>query len=102
MHTRRHHPISLEQASREAPELLHLLRQTRESEQRLQAVRPLLPVPLYAQLQAGPIEGLTWCLLVKNAAAAAKLRHLQPALVAHLRSMGWQVDSIRLRVLAQS
>lgn len=105
MHTRRHHPISLEQASREAPELLRLLRRAHQSKQRLAEIAHLLPDGLREQVQAGPLEGHEaehWCLLVRNASAAAKLRHLLPTLKAHLLMGGWEVESIRLRVLGQS
>jgi len=66
--------------------------------QRLQAIQPLLPPALRSAIQAGPIEGPSWCLLVKGNAAAAKLRQLAPALAAHLRSKGWDVQGIRLKV----
>ncbi len=71
---------------------------TRESSARLQAIQPLLPPALRSAIQAGPIEGPSWCLLVKGNAAAAKLRQLAPALAAHLRSKGWDVQGIRLKV----
>jgi hypothetical protein len=44
------------------------------------------------------VDGTSWCLLVTGNAAAAKLRQLLPALQAHLRSRGWEVNSIRLKV----
>lgn len=100
MHRRRHHAISLQQASHEAPELTQLLRQTQEAQQRLRCIRPLIPENLRAAVQAGPIEDAQhWCLLVSSHAAAAKLRQLLPAFAAHLRTKGWQVEHIRLRVL---
>lgn len=102
MHSRRHHPITVQQASQEAPELAQLLRQTQESKQRLRAIDGLLPPGLKPHIQAGPIEGNTWCLLVKSNTAANKLRHLLPALAAHLRTKGWVVQDIRLRVLPQT
>jgi hypothetical protein len=49
-------------------------------------------------VQAGPIDGTTWCLLVKSNAAAAKIRQLLPAFQAHFRSRGWEVNSIRLKL----
>ena len=71
---------------------------TRESSARLQAIEPLIPPMLRPALQAGPIEGSCWCLLVRSTAAAAKIRQLLPAFQAHLRSKGWEVHSIRLKV----
>jgi hypothetical protein len=95
---RRHHAITLQQASEESPTLAQLMSLTRESSARLQAIQPLLPPALRSAIQAGPIEGPSWCLLVKGNAAAAKLRQLAPALAAHLRSKGWDVQGIRLKV----
>ncbi len=95
---RRHYAITLEQASQEAPILAKLVALTRDSSERLRAVQTLIPVGLHAAIQAGPIEVDSWCLLVKNNAAAAKLRQLLPALAAHLRTRGWNVNTIRLKV----
>ena len=95
---RRHYAVTLEQASQETPILAKLVALTRDSSQRLQAIKTLIPIGLHAAIQAGPIEGDSWCLLVKNNAAAAKLRQLVPALLAHLRAQGWEVNTIRLKV----
>lgn len=95
---RRHYAITLLQASQEAPMLAKLAALTRDSSARLRAVEGLIPPALRTAIQAGPIEGDSWCLLVKNNSAAAKLRQLLPALEAHLRSHGWNVSAIRLKV----
>lgn len=95
---RRHQPVSLQQATQESPTLARLTALARDSKDRLQAIERLIPATLLPAVQAGPIEGSTWCLLVKNNAAAAKLRHLLPALQAHLRSRGWEVTAIRLKI----
>jgi hypothetical protein len=63
------------------------------------AIAPLLPNSMRNLVQAGPIEDGTWCLLVPNSAVLAKLRQMLPALCAHLRSKGWDVQDIRLRVV---
>ena len=65
---------------------------------RLRAIETLIPASLHMAVKAGPIDGPVWCLLVNNNAAAAKIRQLLPALEAHLRSRGWEVNSIRLKV----
>jgi hypothetical protein len=96
--TRRLHPISLQQAADESPTLAKLAQLARESGERLKAVQLLIPGPLRASVRAGPIEGTAWCLLVDSNAAAAKLRQVVPALLAHLCDRGWQVNSIRLKV----
>ncbi len=95
---RRHYAVTVQQASEESPTLARLTALTRESSDRLKAIELLIPVSLRSALQAGPIEGDSWCLLVKNNAAAAKMRQLLPALQAHLRTRGWEVNAIRLKV----
>jgi hypothetical protein len=95
---RRLHPVSLQQAAEESPTLAKLAQLARESGERLKAVETLIPGPLRSAVRAGPIEGTAWCLLVDSNAAAAKLRQVVPALVAHLCRRGWEVTSIRLKV----
>ena len=95
---RRHYAITLQQASAESPTLAMLTALTKDSSERLKAIEPLLPAGLRDTVRAGPIEGATWCLLVKSNSAAAKLRQILPALQAHLRVRGWEVNSIRLKV----
>ena len=95
---RRHYAVTLQQASDESPALAKLTALTRESSDRLRAVEMLIPASLRPAIQAGPIDGDSWCLLVKNNAAAAKVRQLLPALQAHLRSRGWEINAIRLKV----
>ena len=96
---RRHQSVTLMQATQESPTLARLSELTGDSRDRLKALEPLIPPALRPALQAGPIEGSSWCLLVEGNAAAAKVRQLLPALQAHLRSKGWDVATIRLKVL---
>ena len=86
------------QAAGETPSFARLAELTRESSARLKAAETIIPVALHSSIKAGPIDGNTWCLLVENNASAAKIRQLVPSLTAHLRSKGWEVTSIRLRV----
>lgn len=95
---RRHYAVSLQQASEESPTLVKLTALTRDSSDRLKAIELLIPASLRPAVQAGPIDGDSWCLVVKSNAAAAKIRQLLPALQAHLRSRGWEVNAIRLKV----
>ena len=74
----------------------------RASNDRLQAIRSLLPAPLRACVQAGPMDEGGWCLLVSSNAVAAKLRQLLPALQAHLSQQGMPVDAIRIKVQNRS
>lgn len=69
-----------------------------ESVARLKAIESLIPGPLRQSIKAGPIDGPTWCLILDNNATAAKIRQLLPAIQAHLRVKGWEVNSIRLKV----
>ena len=96
---RRHEPIPLWQAAKDEPSLASLAARAQESGERLKAIRSLLPAPLRSQIQPGPIEGEEWCLLVASPAAAAKLRQLSPALLAHLRSHGWSVQTLRIKII---
>ncbi|WP_027013980.1 hypothetical protein [Comamonas composti] len=96
---RRHQAVTAFHAAESSPTLKQLTLLTRDSSQRLACVLPLVPPMLHASLQAGPIEGSSWCLLVKTNSAAAKIRQLLPALAAHLRTKGWDVSEIRIRVL---
>jgi aspartate oxidase len=71
---------------------------SRDSVARLNAIEGLIPHGLRASIKAGPIEGNAWCLLLDNNATASKIKQLLPAIQAHLRSKGWEVNSIRLKV----
>ena len=90
--------ITLAQAALQSPSLAQLARLAAESAHRLKSVEFLIPEPLRPAIQAGPIDGEAWCLLVQGNAAAAKLRQLLPAIQSGLRDRGWEVTSIRLKV----
>jgi len=95
---RRHHAVSLQQATQDSPALARLTELARDSSARLKAIEPLIPATLRPAIQAGPIDGPVWCLLVSSNAVAAKIRQFLPALEAHLRTKGWEITSIRLKV----
>lgn len=96
--SRRLHPVTLQQAAHESPTLARLAQLARESGEQLKAVESLIPPTLRPAVRPGPIDGDSWCLLVDNSAAAAKLRQIVPALLSRLRDRGTQVTSIRLKV----
>ncbi|GAA4328905.1 hypothetical protein GCM10023165_01540 [Variovorax defluvii] len=98
---RRSHPVSLQQAAEDSPTLAGLMARARDSQERLQAIRDLIPPEMRAAVQAGPVEEGNWCLLVQGSAAAAKLRQLLPALQARLKSRGWAETALRLKVLTR-
>src|SRR4051794_37643729 len=95
---RRLHPVTLQQAAEDSPTLARLAQLARESGERLKAVESLIPASLRSAVRPGPIDGPAWCLLVDSNAAAAKLRQVAPAVIAHLCSRGTEVTSIRLKV----
>lgn len=97
---RRNQAVSLQEATQQAPTLARLTELVQDSNARLQSILPLLPPGLRTGIQAGPIDDGVWCLLLQSNAVAAKLRQLLPSLEAHLRSKGWQITSIRLKVQA--
>ncbi|MES2950607.1 MAG: hypothetical protein V4858_18905 [Pseudomonadota bacterium] len=97
---RRNHSYTLLQATQDSPTLARLTGLALESSARLKAIETLIPASLRTAVRAGPIEGSVWCLILDNNAIAAKIRQLLPALESHLRTKGWEVNSIRLKVQA--
>ena len=95
---RRSHSFTVLQATQGSPTLARLTELATDSTARLRAIKPLIPPALRKAVQAGPIDGTSWCLILDNNAVAAKMRQLLPALESHLRSKGWEVNSIRLKV----
>ena len=89
---------TLEEVVDSAPTLAHLSAMARDTQQRLRAIAPLLPNSLRNAVESGGVDGSTWCLLVPNSAVAAKLRQTLPALCAHLRTKGWDVQTIQVKV----
>lgn len=98
--SRRNHSISVQQAAQGSPTFARLSSLASESSDRLRSVQSLIPPTLRTAVKAGPIDGGVWCIILDSSAAASKLRQLLPALEAHLRSKGWDVQSIRLKVQA--
>jgi hypothetical protein len=98
MTDRRLQPVTLQQAAENSPTLARLAQLARDSGERLEAVKLLIPAPLRSTVRAGPIDELAWCLLVDSSAAAAKIRQVVPLLLNRLRDRGWEVTSIRLKV----
>ena len=98
---RRLHPLTLQQAAEDSPTLASLMARARDASERLQAIQELIPPEMRSAVQAGPVDGNSWCLLVRGSAAAAKLRQLVPALQARLKSKGWADVTLRLKVLTR-
>ena len=89
---------NVSQVVQQAPTLSALSQRAQDGQARLQAIAPLLPPSLRQLVQSGQVENDAWCLLVPHAAAAAKLRQLLPALAAHLRTKGWPVTQVQVKV----
>lgn len=70
----------------------------RESNRRMEVVKPALPGALARFVKPGPVDEEGWTLLAANAAVAAKLRHLQPRLEAMLEESGLRPAKVRVKV----
>ena len=90
--------LTLARALDQNASLADLSRRIQQSNARFAAITHLLPEPMRAQLQAGPIDETGWSLLAGNAAVAAKLRHLLPRLADSLRDQGWPELPIRVHI----
>jgi hypothetical protein len=90
--------VSVVQAVQRAPTLAGLAQVAEQSAHCLRTVTPLIAVSMRSGIKAGPLEDRRWCLLVTNSAVAAKLRQLAPALAAHLRTHGHDVQEIRIKI----
>ncbi len=96
--TRRQQPLSLDEAVRESASFARLAEAAADSSRRLLAIQSLIPETLRPAVKPGPADGTSWCLVVENNTAAAKIKQLVPLFQARLQSRGWQVTSIRLKV----
>lgn len=93
--------VTVHQAVENSPALGRLAELVKDSSARLDAIKYLIPTALHSAVKAGPIDGQTWCLLVNGNSAAAKLRQLIPLLLSRLTTLGWEVTSIRLKILME-
>ena len=90
------------QVVQNAPTLAALSAQAQQGQARLAAIASLLPPALRGVVLSGEAQEDAWCLLVPHASAAAKLRQLLPALAAHLRTKGWPITQIQVKVMGRS
>jgi hypothetical protein len=95
---RLHTAIPAADAASQAPQLRQLIALSAQSSHRLKLIRSQLPPALRSAVRAGPVQDTEWCLLVANPGVAAKLRQLSPMLLAHLRTKGEAVQTLRIKV----
>jgi Dna[CI] antecedent, DciA len=94
-------PKTLAGAMASSDSLAGLAARLRESNERFEAVAPVLPEGLARGLQPGPIDDEGWTILASNAAVAAKLRHLLPRLTEALRTRHFRELPIRVRLASR-
>lgn len=82
--------------------LAGLMQRIGESHRRFEAIADLLPEALRASVRPGPLDDSAWLLLAANAAAAAKLRQMLPALQSRLLSAGWQGPVVKVKIQPKS
>ena len=90
--------LSVTQAALGSGVLGPLWRQAQSAQTCLAELRSVLPASLLGQVQSGPIHEGVWTLLVGHSSAAAKIRQWIPALQAHVRTRGWPVQRIEVKV----
>lgn len=93
---------ALDELLNQTPHLHSLMDRVRQSQACLSAIGNMLPPSLRAHVQAGPIDGDEWCLLVRSPAVSTKLRQLEPRLLAHLKQQGFTVNRIRIKVQSRT
>lgn len=92
--------LPIDDALRDSAPLARLRERLDDSQRRFAAIQDVLPAPLAAMVSAGPVDDAGWTLLAANAAAASKLRQLQPSIEQRLRERGWPMVVTRVRVQA--
>jgi len=91
--------VQVLKAAQSAPGLAHLIAQASRSRSQVDDLTGLVPDLILKQIHSGPMESGNWILMLKSGASAAKLRQMGPAICAHLRSKGWDIQSITVRVI---
>jgi hypothetical protein len=91
-------PLPIAQALRQHEGLARLGMLMRESNRRMDIIKPALPGALSRFVKPGPVDEEGWTLITANAAVAAKLRQLQPRLEALLAEVGISPQRVRIKV----
>jgi len=90
--------VHIEAALERLPTCVGLSQLAKQSATCLRLITPLIPVGMRQSVQPGLLEDGCWCLLVPHSAAAAKLRQLIPAMIAHLRKHDQHVTELHIKV----
>ncbi len=85
------------QAIAESNTLSGLLERMALSKVCLDIVLKRLPLGLHTSIAAGPLADGEWCILISNASAVAKLKQLEPMMLAAIQAQGIDVQSIRVK-----
>jgi hypothetical protein len=91
--------VQVLKAAQSAPGLAQLIAQASPSRSQVDDLTGLVPALILKQIHSGPMESGNWILMLRSGASAAKLRQMGPAICAHLRSKGWDIQSITVRVI---
>ena len=91
--------VQVLKAAQSAPGLAQLIAQASRSRSQVDDLTGLVPALILKQIHSGPMESGNWSLMLRSGASAAKLRQMGPAICAHLRSKGWDIQSITVRVI---
>lgn len=90
---------SLNQAIGNAPALARLASLAEQSLAMQRCVQSLIPPALRPHIKPGPVQEQDWCLMVSHGAAAAKLRQLLPLLRTRLQQDGWDIQTVRVKIM---
>jgi hypothetical protein len=90
---------SLIQAIDSAPSLARLAGLAEQSSAMYRSVEGLIPPKLRPHIKPGAVQAQDWCLVVSHGASAAKLRQLLPRLCTHLQQSGWDIQTVRIKIL---
>ena len=85
-------------AANAQPTLARIAKAAQASAALWQSLSHLVPGPMRSLVLAGPLDEKTWCLIAANSAAAAKLRHIQPTLLAACQQRGLNLETVRIKV----
>jgi hypothetical protein len=85
------------QAITESNTLAQLLARMDQSKICLKLILQRIPLGLHTSVEAGPLTEDSWCLLVSNASAVAKLKQLIPTMLAAIQAHGMAVQDIRIK-----